>query len=76
VIEKYWDCLLNLSDHPDFANETPDCQEQMARFSAALLTMNLEEFEPHQAAEVKDTDVKIATEAAISQLLPIQDADD
>jgi hypothetical protein len=75
VIEKHWDCLPNLYDHPDFANETPDCQEQMTHFSAALWTMSLKEFVPHPAAKAKDTDVKIATEAAISRLLPIQDGD-
>jgi hypothetical protein len=76
VFEKYWDFLPNLCDHPDFSNETPYCQELMTRFSAALSTMNLSEFEPHPAAEAKDTDVKIATEAAISRLLPIQGGDD
>jgi hypothetical protein len=48
----------------------------MTRLSAALSTANLEEFEQHQAAEAKGIDVKIATEAAISRLLPIQDGDD
>jgi hypothetical protein len=48
VFEKYWDFLPNLCDHPDFTKETPYCQEQMTRFSAALSTMNLEEFERAQ----------------------------
>jgi hypothetical protein len=76
VFEKYWNFLPNLQDHPDIINESPYCQEQMSHFWAALSMMNPEEFQPHPAAEAKDTDEKIATEAAISRLLPIQDADD
>jgi hypothetical protein len=46
VFEKYWDCLPELPKHPDFASESSFCQDQMSRFSAALSTMDLSEFEP------------------------------
>jgi hypothetical protein len=48
----------------------------MIRFSTALSMMNLGEFTPHPAAEAKDHDDRVSNEAAISRLLPIQDADD
>jgi hypothetical protein len=36
VFEKYWDYFTCLNDHPDFASESPYCQEHMVKFSRAL----------------------------------------
>jgi hypothetical protein len=58
---------------PDFASESPFCQEQMYRFSSALSTMDLSDFQPSVAAEVKQSDVETAEEAAISRLRQTQD---
>jgi hypothetical protein len=57
--EKYWDDLPDLSQHPDFASESPYCQEQMNRFSITLSTMDLREFQPPVDAEAKQSDVEI-----------------
>jgi hypothetical protein len=73
IFEKYWDCLPNLHDHPDFNSESPFSQEEMKRFSSALSTMNLSEFMPSVAAEAKQSDIETAKEAAISRLRQIQD---
>jgi hypothetical protein len=73
VFEKYWNYLPDLAQHPDFASESPFCQEQMNRFSSALSTMDLSEFQPSVAAEAKQSDLETAEDAAISRLRPIQD---
>jgi hypothetical protein len=71
--EMYWDHLPELAQHPDFASESPFCQEQMTRFSSALSTMDLSGFQPQVAAEAKDSDVETFQDAAISRLHPIRD---
>jgi hypothetical protein len=73
VFEKYLDCLLNLSGHPDFVNESSFSHDCMSRFSAALSTMNLDGFQPFVAAEASYTEVQIAGDASISRLRPIKD---
>jgi hypothetical protein len=45
----------------------------MSRFSSALSTTDLSDFEPLVSAEPKKSDVETAEEAAISRLRPIQD---
>jgi hypothetical protein len=67
VFEKYWDYLLNLCEHSDFAKESSFCQEQMNRFSATLSTMELSVFEPRVSAETSDKAVQVTEEAAISR---------
>jgi hypothetical protein len=76
VFEKYWDFLPNLEGHPGFSEESPYCREQLARFSRTLSGMDLSNFEPRPSVENKDRDVKIALDASISRLLPIQEGDD
>jgi hypothetical protein len=76
VFEKSWHprCYTahaQKSKHPDFANESTFCQEQMKRFSAALSTMDLSGFEPLVSAEASDKAVQVAEEAVISRLRQI-----
>jgi hypothetical protein len=72
----YWDYLTCLSDHPDFASETPYCQEHMVKFSQALAAMRHKPFEPKSTAEAKEFDLRIAEDAALSRLRPIPDGPD
>jgi hypothetical protein len=73
VLEKYWDYLPNLHEHPDFVSESPRSQGSMTRFSSALSQMDLSEFMPSVTAEATQSEVETAEEAAISRLRPIQD---
>jgi hypothetical protein len=73
VFEKYWNYLLNLSQSPGFANESPFSLAQMNSFSEALSTMDLAGFTPLVAAEADDMVVQSSEEAAISRLCLIQD---
>jgi hypothetical protein len=68
VFEKYWDYLPSLNDHPDFASESPYCQEQAIHFSSNLAQMDLTDFQPSPAAEAKQFDIETVEEAAISRL--------
>jgi hypothetical protein len=45
----------------------------MKRFSSAMSTMNLSEFQPSVASETKQSDTETAEEAEISRLRQIQD---
>jgi hypothetical protein len=76
VLEKYWNHLPNLCEHPDFAKEPLFCQGQMDRFSEALSTMDLSGFAPLVSAGGSDKAVQVTEEAAISRLRPIQDGTD
>jgi hypothetical protein len=76
VFEKYWDYLTCLPDHPDFASESPYCQEHMAKFSYALASMRHKSWTPKSTAESKQSDIHIAEEAALSRLRPIPDGPD
>jgi hypothetical protein len=70
---KYWDYLRCLERHPDFASESPYCQEHMRKFSQALTRMRHEPFVPKPTAEAKPTDLWFAEVAALSWLWPIPD---
>jgi hypothetical protein len=74
IIEKYWNHLFDLPSHPDFANESPICQERMTIFSQALRrfkrTLN---WVPQPAAEAPEKSLRIAQDAALSRLGPIAD---
>jgi hypothetical protein len=48
----------------------------MTEFAAALSSMNLSSFEPQVDAEASDKSCRIAHNAAVSRLCPIQDAID
>jgi hypothetical protein len=72
VFEKYWDHLDCPEDHPEFSQETPFTQDCMRNYASALHSINLENFTPLVHAEAKEVEVEIATEAAISRLLPIR----
>jgi hypothetical protein len=76
VFERYWHHLPCLDHHPDFASEPPYFQQQTTKFSHALAEMNLDSFIPRLAAEAKPSDLRIAEDAALSRLLPIQDGPD
>jgi hypothetical protein len=76
VFEKYWNYLPCPGQHPDFASESPYCQQQMTQFSQALAEMNLDPFVPKSAAEAKESDLRTSEDAAPSRLLPIQDGPD
>jgi hypothetical protein len=76
VFEKYWDnfdCPLN---HPEFSQETWFTQDCMNLYTTALSSLNCANFIPQVHAEAKDSDVRIAIEAATSRLLPIPDGPD
>jgi hypothetical protein len=71
VFEKHWHHLDKPETHPDFSQESSFTQDCMRHYSIALSRLNCESFEPLVHAEAKDSDIEIATEAAISRLLPI-----
>jgi hypothetical protein len=76
VFEKYWDnidCQLN---HPVFSQESPFTQACMRLYTTALSSLNCADFTPQVHAEAEDSDVRTATDAAISRLLPIPDGPD
>jgi hypothetical protein len=73
VFEKYSvniDCPLN---HPEFSQESPFTHECMKLYRTALSSLNCADFTPQVHAEAKDSDVRIATDATTSRLLPILD---
>jgi hypothetical protein len=76
VFEKYWDYLTRLESHPDFASESPYCQEHMRKFSQDLAAMRHKSFVPKPAAEAMPSDLEIAEDAALSLLRPIPDGPD
>jgi hypothetical protein len=76
ILEKYWDHLTKLDQHPDFASESPKCQEQMVQFSRALAKLRHKNWVPLSTAEAQEKDSGIASEAALSRLRPIPDAPD
>jgi hypothetical protein len=76
VFEKHWDDLPDLGQSPDFASQSPYCQEQMSRFSSSLSTMDLSEFQPLVTADAKRPEIETAEKAAISRLRPIHDGPD
>jgi hypothetical protein len=71
IFEKYWDCLPNLSSHPDFASESSICQERMGGFSRALAKMRQRNWPPKSVAEPDESKLHIAEDAALSRLRPI-----
>jgi hypothetical protein len=73
VLEKYWDYLTCLNDHPGLASETPDGQEHMLKLSQALAAMRHKSFTPKSVAEAKPSDLNIAEDPALSRLRPIPD---
>jgi hypothetical protein len=73
VFEKFWHHLDKPETHPEFSQESSFTQDCMRQYSAVLSLLDLKDFEPLVHAGAKDSDVGIATEAAISRLLPIQD---
>jgi hypothetical protein len=74
VFKKYLDYLPCLDQHPDFKSESKYTQQNMRLVSEALSSMLFDDtFEPRPAAEVKQVDIEISDEAAISRLRPIQD---
>jgi hypothetical protein len=75
IIEKYWDYLNDPCQHPD-CNESEFTRAAMSHFAAALSSMNLGSFEPAVDAEASDKSCRIATQAALSRRLAIQDAAD
>jgi hypothetical protein len=76
IFTKYWDYLTNLPSHPDFASETPICQEPMSKFSKALRKLRHKNWVPQPAAEAPEESLKIAQDAALSRLRPISDGPD
>jgi hypothetical protein len=73
---KYWQHLYKPMNHPEVSQESQFTQDCMAHYSAALSSLNCDSFEPFVHAEAKDSDIGIATEAAISRLRPIHDGPD
>jgi hypothetical protein len=73
---QYWDYLPNLDDHPDFASESPVCQERMVQFSRALAKLRRKNWTPKSTAEAQKKDCQIAEDAALSRLRPIPDGPD
>jgi hypothetical protein len=67
VSKKYWDYLTYLDSHPDFASESPYCQEHMRKFSQALPAMRHESFVPKPAVEAQSSDLEIAEDATLSR---------
>jgi hypothetical protein len=75
IIERYWDYLNDPCQHPD-CSESAFTKAAMTHFAAALSFMDLSSFEPAVDAGAKDRSCRIATQAALSRRLPIQDAVD
>jgi hypothetical protein len=75
VIEKYWDYLNDSLTHPD-SNESEFTRKSMHYYANALRSMDLCSFEPLVDSEAPDKACRIATIAAASRRLPIQDARD
>jgi hypothetical protein len=63
--------LTKLDTHPDFASESPICQERMVQFSRALAKLRHGKWIPKSTAEAPEKDLQIAQEAALSRLRPI-----
>jgi hypothetical protein len=76
VFEKYWQYLDKPETHPELSQASPFTQECMTQYSVSLGQLNCDSFEPLVHAEAKDSDIGIATEAAMSRLFPIQDGPD
>jgi hypothetical protein len=75
VFQKYWHCLNDPLSHQD-CSESDFTKAAMHEFASALSTMDLSSFEPQVDAEASDKSCRIASDAAISRLCPIQDAID
>jgi hypothetical protein len=73
IFEKYCDYLTRLNEHPDFASESPLCQERMVQFSRALSKLRNKNWTPKSTAEAQEKDLQAAQEAAPSRLRPIPD---
>jgi hypothetical protein len=74
VIQKYWDHLFSLPSHPDFANESPICQERMIIFSKAMRKFKrTQNWAPQPCAEAPEKWLRIAQEAAQFRVRPIAD---
>jgi hypothetical protein len=76
VFEKYWQHLTERQSHPDSSSESPHTLSSMSKYSEALSHMDCSCLQPLVHAEAEDSHVKIATEVAISRLLPIMDGPD
>jgi hypothetical protein len=61
----------------DRLSTKPSCtQESMKLYTMALSSLDCSDFIPRVHAEVKDSDVRIASDAAVNRLLPIPDGVD
>jgi hypothetical protein len=76
IFEKYWGYFPNLDDHPDFASESPICQERMVQFSRAMTKLRHRNWTPKSTAEAQEKDHQIAEEAGLLRLRPIPDGPD
>jgi hypothetical protein len=76
IFQKYWDYFPKLDDHPDFASESPICQERMVQFSRALTKLRHKNWTPKPTAEAQEKDLQVAEEAALSRLRSIPDGPD
>jgi hypothetical protein len=75
VFLKYWDYLNNPTSRSD-CSESVFTKDAMSEMASALSNMNLSSFEPMVDAEASDKSCRIASNAAVSRLCPIQDAVD
>jgi hypothetical protein len=73
VLIKYWNHLFNLPSHPDFANESPICQERTIFSQAMRKFKRTSNWVPQPAAEAPEKSLRIAQDAALSRLRPIAD---
>jgi hypothetical protein len=76
VFQKYWDNIESPIDHPEFANETSHTRESMKLYTLALSSLDCSDYIPPLHAGAKDSDVRIASDAAVGRLLPIPDGVD
>jgi hypothetical protein len=75
VFQKYWNYLNDPLPHPDCC-ESDFTKAAMYEFASALSEMDLSSFIPEVDAEAPDKSCRIAHDAAIARLCPIQDAID
>jgi hypothetical protein len=75
VFLKYWDYLNDPVQHPQ-CDESDFTKDAMHEFAAALSSMNLSSFEPQVDSEASDKSYRIAHNAAVFRLCPVQDAID
>jgi hypothetical protein len=76
VKQKYWDNTDRPLSHPEFSDETPFTQDIRKLYTMAFSSLPCSDFTPQVHAEAKDSDVRIAFDAAVSRLLPIPDGVD